>query len=98
MHIDTAQVRHVAATLGGHGADLATEHARLAAEDEGRPWGGDRLGAPFGAAYHGARDAVLALVGALAGGVGAAGRDLAELAAGTERADTASAAAFRRGD
>ena len=98
MRIDTTQVRHAAGALAGHGAELAAAHAQLGAGEEGRPWGGDRLGAPFGAAYGGARDALLALVGTLAGGVSGAGRDLAGLAAGTEHADAESAAAFPRGD
>ena len=95
MHIDATELRRTGGVLASHGAEVGGERARLAADD-GRPWGGDRLGAPFDAAYLGACGAALDLLGMLAAGVTRAGADLAAVAARTEQADGVSAAAFGR--
>jgi hypothetical protein len=94
--VDVAEVRLAAAALAEGTADLVAQRAGLSTVDGGRAGGADRLGGPFAAAYAGARDAALALVGALAACAGAAGRDLATLAATTEQADAEAAAAFGR--
>jgi hypothetical protein len=94
MNLDA--VRRTGAALADHGTDLAAERRRVEGADVGRPWGADRLGEPFGTAYHGARDAALTLLDALAAGVSGAGRDLAAAAGRTGSADAESAAAFPR--
>jgi hypothetical protein len=96
LRIEPAAVRRAAGELQRHGTGLAAAGWRAAAGEGGRIWGDDPLGAPFGAAYPGVRDAVLAQVQALTAMLAGTGHDLAGIADRTERADAESAAAFRR--
>ena len=95
LRIEPAAVRRAAGELERHGAGLTAAAWQAAAGESGRIWGDDPLGARFGAAYPGARDAVLAQVQALAAVLTGTGLDLAGIADRTERADAESAAAFR---
>src|SRR5215470_7748985 len=96
LRIEPAAVRRAATELQRHGIELAAASGQAAAGEGGRIWGDDPLGARFGAAYPGARDAVLAQVQALAAVLTGTGLDLAGIADRTEHADAESAAAFRR--
>src|SRR5215470_3831755 len=96
LRIEPAAVRRAAGELERHGTELAAAGCRAAADEGGQIWGDDPLGAPFGATYPGARDAVLVQVQALAAVLASTGHDLAGVADRTERADAESAAAFRR--
>ena len=95
LRIEPAALRRAAGELQRHGAGLTAAAWQAAAgEGGGRIWGDDPLGARFGAAYPGPRDAVLAQVQALAAVLAGTGLDLAGVADRTERADAESAAAF----